>query len=80
MLFPDIEAGRKESQVPVWRHEYRQACNTSTQAEEEGQQDGLNYIQTPFHLVCSSFPVIDDFALLFHNAAGYLVWGSGELG
>lgn len=37
----DLETGREEGQISIWRDEYGKTCNTTPQAKEEGCQDGL---------------------------------------
>lgn len=40
---PDSETGGEEGKVPLRRHEYGSTGHATSQTEEEGWQDGLNW-------------------------------------
>jgi len=41
MFLPNPKASGEKSKIPVRRDEYGPSCNTTSQAKEEGRQDGL---------------------------------------
>lgn len=66
LLLPDSQAGGEEGQVPLCWDEHGPTDDTTPQAKEEGQQDGLKSRRAPRCLLASSR------SLFLHNTLAYI--------